>query len=419
MFANRLSYTQSPGGIRRGLIWQSSNIKKSEYKWVDRYTIGSTTIDGEDYTLAMGYTLQSVLASDNFQIPIDTLTPIRVKGVSPKPDREYEYGDRDDYYVYDYLIYTIYDHQKLSTTFGSIYPQITEELYRSAVHQYMRNTEAGMNRTTDTNKSLIRNLIKPVYSIYWIKRQRTTEITDNEYLPDGTYNTDQFFTRGQFAFPGQSTDTDFWREWQTKSELERRYLACPDLFKYVLTDNTTKIKVPRKAIVTTRNISFDNYQPYVGNTRNPNFVMSQETMISPYDGDPHTYQPRWNNRALWQQTYSADAQDYVDDYYIINPGSEGTQSITESRIYVTGGRTYARLKPIIPQRSSGSHITAFAPIWYGPVIGFGSYYNILNVMGMTDFYLDNAYTEYGNGRLCMILNGYECESASLNEIVMS
>lgn len=418
----RVRYTWGPGGVRRGRIWQSSYITLSDYKWVDRYTIGSTTIDGEDYTLAMGYSFPGVLAGNNFEIPIDNLTPIRIYGVSPKPDREYVYDTRNDFYVYDYLIYTIFDHQKLSTTFGSVYPEITEALYRSAQHQYMRNTLQGMTRTIDGDNSLYRRLIKPVYSAFWIIRQNSLTITNNQYLSDGTYTTDNLMSRGNIAFPGDASYTDFWYKWQEMSELERRYNACPDVFNYILTDHTTKIKVPRKALVTPRSISWNDYQPFNGPqgnvSGNPNFIMQQETMISPFDGASHNYQPRWNTRAFWHQTYSSDEGDYVDDYYTMYPTSWNTQAMPESRIYRNQNVNYARLKPLIPARSSTSHVTGFAPVWYGPLIGFGDYYNILNTMGMTDFYLDNAYSET-TGRLCLVLNGYECEYASLNEISMT
>lgn len=426
MFGNKLVYTQSPGGIRRGLIWQSSNVKEREYKWVDRYTIGSTTIDGEDYTLAMGYTFPGVLAGDDFQIPLYETSPIQFAGILPKPFREWTYGQQNDFYFFNYTIQPIFDHITLRTTFGSLYPNATEALYRSAEHQYMRNSEHVMTRTIDSNKSLYRNLIKPVYSAFWVKRGSTITLPDNEYMPAGTYTTDStFFSRGYIDYPGYITDppAESYTKWLAMSEIERRYTACPELYKYILTDKTTKIKVPRKALVTDRTDAWTLYQPYELSggvaTLNSRFSMDAESMIGHVDGETHSYQPRWNTRALWQQTYDSDEQQYVDNYYVMFPTSSSAQSMAQSRIYASGGTVYARLMPIIPERSSGSSISAFAPVWYGPVIAFGNYLNINNSIGMTDFYIDNAYGLTGNGHLVMVLNGYECEYTSLNEVDMT
>lgn len=81
MFNNRMLYTQSPGGVRRGLIWQSSNMdirREGRNFIVDPYSItfGPLTIFDTNNNNKNLYT-----PSDTYVAPDDTI--VRVQGIRP------------------------------------------------------------------------------------------------------------------------------------------------------------------------------------------------------------------------------------------------------------------------------------------------------------------------------------------------
>lgn len=408
----RVRYTWGPGGVRRGRIWQSSNMIQSDYKWVDRYPIGSVlTSDGEKYDMAMGYAFPGLSYANDYRVDLAGISPRALAGPVLKPGRDGS-GGTSDYYFLNYKIYQILDHVTMNTTTGLYTGGKDNITYLNRFHYYMENSATGMTwkmeSQTEFGDETSHNFIKPVYSVFAVTTDATDIIVPGDLpgLPAGSYSPNNVLDT---LYQPDTVDDE---TWAYMTELEKYMAAYPAFYEHIVTDGTAKIKVPRKSIVTPKSIGMDSYTGVRGTDRdstNPKFNYGTVSMVSPFDGDTHNFTNVYQNSGFqWRYSRASSADEYTRDYYVKHTYSSSVQSFAQASL---SSSLIAELYGLIPTCSSTTTIYPYYACWFGPIITFN---DSGNIAGMSDYFKEGS---WANRRwLIYLLNGYELETTNINEV---
>lgn len=392
--------------------YQSGNGNLDGYKWVDRYPIGSVpTRDGYKYDMAMGYVFPGLSYANSYQVDVNTITPTFLNGAVLKPGCDGS-GGTSDYYFLNHKIYKILDHVKMHTTTGLYTGGKDEISYQGRFHYYMENSTTGMTWKVESQSEFgdetAHRFIKPVYSVFAV----TTDATNVNVtvalpgLPVGEYAPTNVL---DVIYQPDTISDD---KWLYMTEIERHASAYPEFYQYILTDGTTKIKVPKKSIVTPKSIGMDYYTGVNGTDRgstNPKFNYGTFSMVSPYDGDTHNFTNIYQNSCFqWRYSRASSSDPYTRDYYAKHTYTNSRQNIKQASL---SSGLIAELYGLIPYCSNTSTIYPYYACWFAPIITFN---DASDCNGLSDYMVEGSWAT--RRWLIYVLNGFELETTNINEV---